>query len=94
MEYEKIINILYNIMNKPFKFRTRNWVKINDEAQGAYNNNNNNNNHNHNHNNNIEFKTTMIRSGLFDYSYAYILVKGTITVPSTAAQGAAVNNTN
>ena len=92
MEYEKIINILYNIMNKPFKFRTRNWVKINDEAQGEYNNNNNNNNHNHN--DNIEFKTTMIRSGLFDYSYAYILVKGSITVPSTAAQGAAVNNTN
>ena len=36
----------------------------------------------------------MIRSNLCDYSDAYILVKGTITVPSTAAGGAAVNNTN
>ena len=36
----------------------------------------------------------MIRSSLCDYSHAYILVKGTITVPNTAAAGAAVNNTN
>ena len=36
----------------------------------------------------------MIRSNLCDYSDAYILVKGTITVPNTAAAGAAVNNTN
>ena len=36
----------------------------------------------------------MIRSSLFDYSDAYILVKGTITVPNTTAAGAAVNNTN
>ena len=36
----------------------------------------------------------MIRSSLFDYSDAYILVKGTITVPNTEAAGAAVNNTN
>ena len=36
----------------------------------------------------------MIRSSLLDYSDAYILVKGTITVPNTTAAGAAVNNTN
>ena len=36
----------------------------------------------------------MIRSSLCDYSDAYILVKGTITIPNTAAAGAAVNNTN
>ena len=36
----------------------------------------------------------MIRSSLCDYSDACILVKGTITVPNTAAAGAAVNNTN
>ena len=36
----------------------------------------------------------MIRSNLCDYSDAYILLKGTITVPNTAAAGAAVNNTN
>ena len=36
----------------------------------------------------------MLKSSLCDYSDAYILVKGTITVNKTAAQGAAVNNTN
>ena len=36
----------------------------------------------------------MIRSNLCDYSDAYILVKGTIKVPNTAAAGAVVNNTN
>ena len=36
----------------------------------------------------------MIRSNLCDYRDAYILAKGTITVPSVAAAGAAVNNTN
>ena len=42
----------------------------------------------------IKFKTTMLKSSLCDYSDAYILVKGTITVNNTAAQGAAANNTN
>ena len=36
----------------------------------------------------------MIRSNLCDYSDAYILFKGTITVQNTAAAGWAVNNTN
>ena len=36
----------------------------------------------------------MIVSSLFDYSDAFILVKGTITVPNTTAAGAAVNYTN
>ena len=36
----------------------------------------------------------MIRSSLCDYCDAYILVKGTITVPNTAAADADANNTN
>ena len=36
----------------------------------------------------------MIRSNLYYYSDAYILVKGTIKVSNMAAAGAAVNNTN
>ena len=36
----------------------------------------------------------MLKSSLCDYSDAYILVKGTISVNNTAAAGAAVNNTN
>ena len=35
----------------------------------------------------------MLRSILCDYSDAYLLVKGNISVNSTAAEGAAANNT-
>ena len=84
MEYQKIANLINgNASNQPSKFRTRNWVEINDESRGAYN-----------VNSQIKFKTTMLKSSLCDYSDAYILVKGTISVNNTAAQGAAANNTN
>ena len=43
---------------------------------------------------NINFKTSMLRSSLCDYSDAYILVKRNITVNNTAAEGSTVNNTN
>ena len=36
----------------------------------------------------------MIKPNLCDYSGTYILFKGTISVPNTAAPGTAVNNTN
>ena len=38
MEYQKIINLLDNTMNQPSKFRTRNWVEINDESKGKCDN--------------------------------------------------------
>ena len=36
----------------------------------------------------------MLRSSLCEYSNAYILVKGNITVNNTAAAGVAASNTN
>ena len=36
----------------------------------------------------------MLKSSLCDYTDAYILVKGTITVNNAAAQGPAANNAN
>ena len=33
MEYQKVWNLLDNTQNQPFKFRTRNWVQINDDSQ-------------------------------------------------------------
>ena len=36
MEYQKIANLLDSTSNKPSKFRTRNWVEINDNIGGAY----------------------------------------------------------
>ena len=36
MEYQKIANLLDSAWNKSSKFRTRNWVEINDYIGGAY----------------------------------------------------------
>ena len=83
MEYQKIAHLIDNPSNQPFKFRAKNWVEINDESRGTYN-----------VNSQIKFKTTMLKSSLCDYSDAYIVVEGTITVDNTAAGGAAANNTN
>ena len=84
MEYQKTANLIHdNTLYQPSKFRTRNWIEINDESRGVYN-----------VNSRIKFKTTMLKSSLCDFSDAYILVKGTITVNNTAAAGAAANNTN
>ena len=82
MKYQKIANLLDSASNKASKLRTRNWVEINDGIRGVYS-----------PNKQIRFKTTMLRSSLCDYSDAYILVKGNITVNNTA-DGAATNNTN
>ena len=82
MEYQKIINLLDDTSNQQSKFRTKNWVEINDESTGTYNTYSQ-----------TKFKTTMIKSSLCDYSDAHILVKGTITVNNTAADVAA-NNIN
>ena len=54
--------------NQPSKFRTKNWVEINDESRRIYTNND------------IKFKTTILRFNLCDYADAYILVKGTIAI--------------
>ena len=37
MEYQKIINLLDDTTNQPSEFRTRNWVEINVESRGTYN---------------------------------------------------------
>ena len=36
MEYQKITNLLDNMNNQPSKFRTKNWVEVNDDARGTY----------------------------------------------------------
>ena len=37
MEYQKIANLLDDLSNKTFKFRTKNFVEINDESKAKYN---------------------------------------------------------
>ena len=83
MNTKKYQNLLNDDSNKPSKFKTKNWVEINDDVRGVYS-----------PNKQIRFKTSMLRSSLCDYSDAYILVKGNITVNNIAADDDAANNTN
>ena len=83
MKYQKIANLIDDASNQPSKFKTNNWLEINDESRGKYN-----------VNSQIKFKTTMLKSSLCAYSDAYILVKRTITVNNTASANADANNTN
>ena len=71
MEFDKINNLLLSEDNESeqlSKFVTRQYVKVN----GLYNT--------YNENKSIRFKKLMLRSNSCDYSDAYILVKGTVTV--------------
>ena len=77
MEYQKITDLLDDASNQPSKFKTKNWVEINDEPRGSYN-----------VNSQIKFKTTMLKPSLCDYSDAYILVEGKIII--TGAEDDAV----
>ena len=75
--------MLDNAPNQPSKFRTKNWIKINDESRGTCNTGAQ-----------IKFKTLILKSSLCDYSDVYILVKGNITVKNTTAPDADANDTN
>ena len=57
MEYQQITNVLGNTPNEPTKFRTKNWVEINESALGAYYKDSQ-----------IKLKTSMLKSSLCNYS--------------------------
>ena len=70
--------MLQNTPNQQNKFRTKNRVEINDDSRGT--------------NNTIsqtKFKTSVLRTSLCDYSNAYILVSGTITITGAGNDDAA-----
>ena len=88
MEYDKINNLLLSEDNeseanemseKLSKFVTREYVRVNGLSNT------------YNENKSIRFKAPMLRSNLCDYSDAYILVKGTITVMALGANNGAKN---
>ena len=87
MEFQKIVNFLdTNCDNKDLpKFITKKWIEVYDQSQKNYD-----------VNKEIRIKTSMLRSDLCDFSYAYIFVKGDITVTKktfTANDFEAPNNT-
>ena len=53
-----------NQPTKSTKFRTKTWVGKNDDARGTYNKDSQ-----------MKFKTSMLKSSLWDYSDVYILVR-------------------
>ena len=69
METQKIINLLNNSENEYSNFATKKWYIIDSESKGNYL-----------HENPIRFLTNSLESSLCDYSDAYILVAGKITV--------------
>ena len=80
MEYNKINNLLLsedNESEKLSKFATREYVRVNSLLDT------------YNENKSIRFKTPMLRSNLCNYSDAYILVKGKITVTALGANNGA-----
>ena len=82
MEYDKINNLLLSEDNKSeklSKFVTIEYVRVNSLSNT------------YNENKSIRFKTPMLRSNLCDYSDAYILVKGTITITAPGVNNGANN---
>ena len=59
MEYQKIIILLDNALNQTSKFRTINWIQINDLSNRMYSTGSD-----------IRFNTRMLKCSLCDYSNA------------------------
>ena len=71
IETQKIANLLGDADNESYKFATRKWYVINDQNKTDYGEGNENGT-------TIKFETQVIKSNLYDYSDAYILVAGDI----------------
>ena len=69
METQKIVNLLNGSDNENSKFATKKWYVIDSESKGNYS-----------QDDPIKFLTKSLESSLCDYSDAYILVTGNITV--------------
>ena len=74
METQKIVNLVNSPKNEYSKFATKKWYVIDSESKGGYL-----------HEDPIKFLIKSIESSLCDYSDAYILVTGNITVTRAIA---------
>ena len=79
MEYQKITNLLDTTLDEVPKFITKKWVKVHDQSGSA--------DDRYKPNKKIRFKTSLLRSDLCDYSDAYIVAKGDITLTKTNGRG-------
>ena len=71
MEFQKIVNFLDTTSDDKDlpRFVTKKWIEVYDQSKGNYN-----------VNKEIRIKKSMLKLDLCDYSDAYIVLKGTITV--------------
>ena len=72
MEYQKTTSLLGTTSHNVPRFITEKWIEVHDQSGNAENR--------CNPSKQIRFKTAMLRSDLCDFSDAYIVVKGTITI--------------
>ena len=72
MEYQKITNLLDTTLDNVPRCITKKWIEVHDQSGSAEDR--------YKPSKQIRFKTSMLRSDLCDFSDAYIVVKGTITV--------------
>ena len=61
------------------RFNTKKWIEGHDQSDSAE--------YRYKPNKQIRFKTSMLRSDLCDYSDAYIVIKGDITLTKTKDSG-------
>ena len=82
MEKQKIINLLNDSSNEKSKFATKKWYVIDSQTtKGKYK-----------QGDTIKFETKTIKSGLCNYSVAFILVTGNITVAANKDKDVAFKN--
>ena len=71
MKFQKIVNLFHKIFDDKDlpRFVTKKWIEVYDQSEKNYS-----------VNKEIRIKTSMLRSDLCDFSDAYIVGKGDITV--------------
>ena len=75
IEYQKITNLLGRRPDEVAIFVTWKWIEVHDQAANVE--------ERYKLSKQIKFKTSILRSGLCDFSDAYIVVKGTVTLTKT-----------
>ena len=79
IEYQNITNLLDTTLDEIPRFITKKWVVVHDQSDNAEDR--------FQPNKQIRFKTSMLQSDLCDFSDAYIVVKGDITLTKTNGRG-------
>ena len=78
MEYQKITNLLGRTIDEIPRFITKKWVEVHDQSGST--------DDRYKPNKQTEFKASMLRSDLYNYSDAYIVVKGDIILKKRTAR--------